>query len=50
MVASGKGKVDGSQAPTWPMLRGEDREPYLAALKQWVDGFPRPACEGYVNP
>jgi hypothetical protein len=43
MVDPDKSRVGGSQAPTWPMLRGEDREPHLAALKEWVDGFLRPA-------
>ena len=43
-------KADGSQAPTWPMLRGEDREPYLTALRDWVDTFLRPVSEGYVIP
>lgn len=47
---SGKGKVDGSQPPTWPAWRGEDREPYLAVLRDWVDGFLRPVSEGYLIP
>ena len=50
MADSDKGKVDGSQAPTWPMLRGEDREPYLTALREWVDMFLRPVSETYVIP
>jgi hypothetical protein len=39
-----------SQAPIWPLLRGEEREPELTALREWVDEFLRPVCEGYVIP
>jgi hypothetical protein len=52
MGDTNKGKADGSQVPTWPMLRGEDREQYLTALRDWVDTFlrVRPVSEGYVIP
>ena len=50
MSDSGTGKAGGSQAPTWPALRGADREPHLTALRDWVDRFLRPVCEGYVIP
>lgn len=32
------------------MLSGEEREPYLTALRDWVDSFLRPVSEGYVIP